>query len=149
MTAETPSLPPAGWYSDPAEAGKARYWTGSTWGPQQQPLPATPYAPALAVQTPALEPSRSGNARGGWSLGLGITAVLLCWVPFLYLITSIAGGIVAIVLGVKGRRLAAQGEATNGGMATTGLVLGIVGLSLAALSAVLGAVLGVLRAVGG
>lgn len=149
MTAETPSLPPAGWYRDPAEAGKTRYWTGTTWGTQQQTIQATPYAPAIAVHAPALEASPSGNARGGWSLGLGITAVLLFWVPFLYLITSIAGGIMAIVLGVKARRLAGQGAATNHGMATTGLVLGIIGLSLAALNGIVGATLGALHALGG
>jgi hypothetical protein len=142
MTAETPSLPPAGWYSDPAEAGKTRYWTGAAWGPQQQPaIPATPYAPAMAAQTPTLNGSESGNSRGGWSLGLGIAAVVLFWVPVLYLATSIAGGIVAIVLGVKGRRLAAQGAATNRGMATTGLVLGSIGLSLAGLNAIVGVIL--------
>src|SRR4051794_5676426 len=112
MATETPSLPPAGWYRDPAEAGKTRYWTGAAWGPQQQPaIPATAYAPDITAQAPTLERSRSGNARGAWALGLGVTAVLLWWVPLLYLLTSVAGGIVAIVQGVKGRRLAAHGAA--------------------------------------
>ena len=50
------------------------------------------------------------------------------------------------MLGNRGRRFAALGIATNRGPATAGLVLGIVGLSLAGLNGLLGAVGGVLRA---
>ena len=26
-------LPPAGWYPDPSDSGRQRYWTGTDWGP--------------------------------------------------------------------------------------------------------------------
>jgi hypothetical protein len=42
-------------------------------------------------------------------------------------------GIVAIVLGVLGRKKAKRGEASNGGMALAGIVLGALGLLLSVL----------------
>ena len=81
----------------------------------------------------------TGNRRGTWALGLGITAVLTVLVPYLYLLTSLVGGVIAIVLGVQGRRLAARGLATNRGQATAGVVLGSIGLALALLGFLLGA----------
>ncbi len=82
---------------------------------------------------------RSGNWRGGWALGLGIAAVVTVVVPYLYLLTSLVGGVVAIVLGIQGRRLAKRGLATNRSQATAGVVLGSFGLALALLGFLLGA----------
>ena len=65
---------------------------------------------------------------------LGILALL----TGLFLVGGLLG-IAAIVLGVLGRKRAARGEATNGGMAVAGIVLGVLGLLLSAL-AVFGAV---------
>jgi hypothetical protein len=59
---------------------------------------------------------------GTASLVLGILGVLGCC-TFLF-------SILAIVFGVQGRKKASQGLATNGGMATAGLILGIVGVAL-------------------
>lgn len=60
------------------------------------------------------------------------------------LITSILGllccpvvlSIVAIIFGRKGKRLAAQGLATNGGVAQAGYIIGIIGLILGVLTIV-------------
>ncbi|HQZ86957.1 MAG TPA: DUF4190 domain-containing protein, partial [Actinomycetota bacterium] len=41
---------------------------------------------------------------------------------------SIILSILALIFGVMGRKKAAQGLATNGGMATAGMVLGIIGV---------------------
>ncbi len=57
---------------------------------------------------------------GTASLVLGILGVLGCC-TFLF-------SILAIIFGVQGRKKASQGLATNGGMATAGLILGIVGV---------------------
>ena len=43
MDDQKPSLPPAGWYPDPSEIGRQRYWNGAEWGFQ---APAAPQAPA-------------------------------------------------------------------------------------------------------
>lgn len=60
---------------------------------------------------------------------LGIASLLLSFIGFLVLplFLAIPGAIVAIVLGVVGRRRARDG-APRGGQALTGLVTGIVGL---------------------
>jgi len=83
--------------------------------------------------------SRGGNRRGAWALGLGIASIVTVLVPYLYLLTSLVGGIVAIVLGVQGRRLAARGLATNRSQATGGVVLGSIGLALGLAGFLLGA----------
>lgn len=54
------------------------------------------------------------------SLVLGIVGILGC--------CTLVPSILAIVFGVLGRKKATQGLATNGGMATAGMILGIVGL---------------------
>ena len=59
---------------------------------------------------------------------LGILALLLGF----FVIGGLLG-IVAIVLGVMGRRRAKRGEATNGGMAIAGIVLGVLSIVLAGL----------------
>lgn len=56
------------------------------------------------------------NQLGNWSIGLAIAGVV-CGFGFLT-------GIPAIILGMKGRRAAAEGRANNGGTATAGLVVG-------------------------
>ncbi|MDP9442314.1 MAG: DUF4190 domain-containing protein [Actinomycetota bacterium] len=77
------------------------------------------------------------------SNGLGVAALVVGIVAFLlaFLLFPIGAllGIVAVVLGVAGRRKAKRGEATNGGLATAGLVLGALALLVAV---VIGLVLG-------
>jgi hypothetical protein len=71
---------------------------------------------------PAHRPARNG---------LGIAALVVGILALFGIITVFGGillGLVAIVLGVLGRGRAKRGEATNGGMATTGIVLGAIAL---------------------
>jgi len=48
-------------------------------------------------------------------------------------------GVVAIILGFLGRGRAKRGEATNGGMALAGIILGVIGVLLTALVIAIGA----------
>jgi hypothetical protein len=64
------------------------------------------------------------NPKATWSLVLGIVSVVLCLCP----ITGIAGGIAAIVLAGQAKRASAASGQEGAGMATAGLVLGIIGL---------------------
>ncbi|PZS34217.1 MAG: hypothetical protein DLM59_05195 [Pseudonocardiales bacterium] len=69
---------------------------------------------------------------------MGIISVCTFWIPLLYLISSVPLGIIATVFGVKGRRLAAQGQATNPGQAQAGIILGSIGLVLCAINLIVG-----------
>src|SRR6266576_2592202 len=65
------------------------------------------------------------------ALVLGIIGTLLCWHPMLVLV-GLPTALVAMVLGIMARKqLAAQGQPT--GMATAGMVLGIVGTTIGGL----------------
>ncbi|UFU04401.1 DUF4190 domain-containing protein [Ruania suaedae] len=66
------------------------------------------------------------NTLGGWSLGLGIGAIVLSCVWIGWLV-----GIGAVVTGFMARKAVAQGRATNGGMALAGLILGFASIAIA------------------
>lgn len=55
------------------------------------------------------------NNLGVWALVLGLVSFFVC---------SIVTGIPAIIVGNKGRKAAAAGEANNGGLALAGVILG-------------------------
>lgn len=67
------------------------------------------------------------NGLGTASLVLGILSVLT--IPTM--VFGVLFGALAVIFGPFGRRRAQRGEATNGGVATTGVVLGAIGLTLA------------------
>jgi hypothetical protein len=56
--------------------------------------------------------------------GLGIASLVVAIVGLLTVFGGILLGIVAVILGVLGRGRAKRGEATNGGVAMAGIVLG-------------------------
>jgi len=79
--------------------------------------------------------------RGPARNGLGIAALVLGVLALLSSLFVIGGllGLVAIVLGVLGRGRAKRGEATNGGMAMAGIVLGVVSVLITAAVLAVGA----------
>ncbi|MFF8017157.1 DUF4190 domain-containing protein [Streptomyces sp. NPDC007929] len=66
--------------------------------------------------------------------GLGIAAMVLgivsCTLFCLYGVVSLITGILAVVFGIKGRKRAEAGVATNHGQAQAGLIMGIIGIIL-------------------
>lgn len=95
--------------------------------------PPSSYSPY--VSTPPGAPGYAGwytssrdNGKGTGALIMGILSIVLCFGSLL----GIGLGIGAVVMGSQGRRAAAAGTANNGGVATAGFVLGIVGLVLSA-----------------
>ncbi len=80
------------------------------------------------------------DSQDGWrqsgaapSNGMGIAALVLGILAFLAILIfplAILLGIAAVVLGVLGRKKASRLEATNGGQAKAGMVLGIVAVVL-------------------
>jgi hypothetical protein len=75
------------------------------------------------------------NGLGTAALVLGILALLSFWT----VLGGIIFGLAAIVLGFIGRSRAKRGEASNGGMALAGAILGIVAVLLTAGVVALGA----------
>ena len=85
--------------------------------PAYPPVPdpyAAPYAPPYVI---GYNPTEK-NSLGIASLVLGIVS---------FFCVGLFAGVVAIILGAQGRKAADEGRATNKGMATAGMILGIVG----------------------
>lgn len=82
-------------------------------GPGQYPVQPGGYVPGMSPY------SMEKNSLGGWALGLGIAGLVCC---------GVFTGIPAIILGYNGMQAADQGRATNKGMATAGLVLGVISI---------------------
>lgn len=132
-----PGAPPrADWYPDPTGRYEYRYFNGVTWTADvsrngvrsvdtaPMPVPGTSQ-PASWVTTPA--PRRSGKATA--ALVLGIVALALSWVPFLFVVGGLCG-ILAIVYGVIARR---ANPPDPRGFAGVGIVLGAASLVVCAL----------------
>jgi len=103
-----------------------------------QPYPGQPYPPQPYGYPPqgygyppgyAYQPAPATSQKAVWALVLGIISLLGC---FCFYIGGFALGIPAVVLGLMARKeiRASQGYQTGGGMATAGLVTGIVGIVL-------------------
>ncbi|WP_039933779.1 DUF4190 domain-containing protein [Streptomyces viridochromogenes] len=111
----------------------------------------TPPAGTGAVPPPPVAPT--GPATGGYGYpgypqggygwpgmppapqnGIGIAAMVLgivsCTLFCLYGVVSLITGILAVVFGIKGRKRAEAGVATNHGQAQAGLIMGIIGIIL-------------------
>lgn len=84
------------------------------------------------------------NGLGVASLVLGVIGVLMCWT----IVFGVVIGVMAIVFGAIGRTRANTGEATNGGQALVGLILGGVALLLTAVMLVVFITLGVRESTG-
>lgn len=114
MTQQTPTAP-AGWYPDPEQPGRQRWWDGQGWGPVA-PMP-TSYASAPSART-----TPKGFAVAALIAGILATASSSSPGAFAPLF-----GLAAIGLGIAGLR-------QRRGIATAGIVLGAIGLLIFATS---------------
>lgn len=85
------------------------------------PPPGQPVAWGTVGPDGRLVAPQNGYAIAALVLGLVGLSSLLCG-------ASVISSILAVVFGIIGRKKAAQGLSTNGGMATAGLVLGVIGV---------------------
>jgi hypothetical protein len=79
-------------------------------------------------------PRNPANGAGLAAMILGIVAVVAAptsW-AIITLPIVVACGVLAVYLGVRGRRHARRGEASNSGQALTGVILGSIALAFAA-----------------
>ncbi|MFI0542143.1 DUF4190 domain-containing protein [Streptomyces sp. WSLK1-3] len=120
----------------------------------EQPAPTPGYGYPAPVPPPPIGPEGPGapvgygypgypqgaQGYGGWAPpmppqnGMGVAAMVLgilsCALFCMYGILSLVLGVLAIVFGVKGRKRAERGEATNHGQAQAGFIMGIIGTIL-------------------
>jgi len=96
--------------------------------------PAGSYSPYLATGqvpgAPGWYASSRDNGKGTGALIMGILSIVFCAGSLL----GIGLGIGAVIMGSQGRRAVAGGTADNGGVATTGYVLGIIGIVLSVIA---------------
>ncbi|MEU0369470.1 DUF4190 domain-containing protein [Streptomyces sp. NPDC006283] len=106
--------------------------------------PSLPQPPAAGFGAPdpygAGYPGYPGYGQAGWQQtpanGMGITAMVLGILSVclfcLYGVVGIVLGVLALIFGILGRKRAQRGEATNGGMALAGIILGACGIVIGA-----------------
>ena len=121
------AAPPAGDQPTPPPAYGAppAYGSPPVYG---APPPASPppYGAPLPYGTP------SGPLTGGRRNGMGVAALVLGILGAFCLFWTVIAPALGVVFGVVGRRRAKRGEASNGGVALAGAILGGVGLLFAA-----------------
>ncbi len=107
--------PPAGWYDDPAEPGRQRYWDGGAWTTETRDGTADLPPPHISGAGPA-----KINGFAVASLVLGIL-----WVWFI-------GSLLAVIFGhIALGQIKRAADAERGrGLAIAGLVLGYLGIGL-------------------
>lgn len=107
------AYPPAGWYEDPEDPSRQRFWSGTEWTDERR-LPPTP-------------PATSAGGFAVTALVLGIVGTLLAFVPLIGMLGFLLGAS-AVIFGILARTRSVT-EATA--MATAGIVLGAVAMVLA------------------
>lgn len=98
---------------------------------QQQPYQQQPYQP---YQPPQRNP-QDGRGFSIASLVIGCCSIVFCWTPALNLIL-LACGIIAVIMGTMGRKKSIMAYGKASGLATAGLVLGIIGTAITGIGAV-------------
>ncbi|WP_405805765.1 DUF4190 domain-containing protein [Streptomyces sp. NBC_00210] len=114
----------------------------ATPGPYGYPAPSTPQ-PGVGDPYGGYPgyPGYQNYGQTGWQAapanGMGITAMVLGILSVclfcLYGIVAVVLGVLALIFGILGRKRAQRGEATNGGMALAGIILGSVGIAIGAI----------------
>ncbi|MGC5038020.1 DUF4190 domain-containing protein [Streptomyces sp. DT190] len=125
------SMPSAAGFTPPA--GTPSYDTSGTVA-----VPPPPVAPGGPGSYGYPGYPQSGYGWPGMPMapqnGMGIAAMVLgivsCTLFCLYGVVSLVTGILAVVFGIKGRKRAEAGVATNHGQAQAGLIMGIIGIIL-------------------
>ncbi|MEO3977336.1 DUF4190 domain-containing protein [Streptomyces sp. CAU 1734] len=122
--------PPTGAYGYPAAPGGQHppAGPGDTHGMTHSAYPAYPGYPGYAQQGLGWQPPMApSNGQGTAAMVLGILAVaFFCFAG----VPGIVFGALALTFGILGRKRARRGEATNDGMALSGIILGSIGLVL-------------------
>ena len=103
--------------------------------PQSPPSPPPPPPPPQYGAYPGGYPPPPPAAYPGYpppptapKNGLGIAALVVAIIALISVFGGVVLGVVAVILGFLGWNRAKRGEATNGGMAVAGIVLGFLSI---------------------
>lgn len=113
-----------------------RYWDGSKWTGSVSQSPAGPGTKPETVTTESGEQQTvyvraAGNGMAVAALVCGIVGAIVGLIPILFFI-ALPLGILAVIFGFVGRgRVKKQPEAGRKGMATAGIVTGVIAVILA------------------
>ncbi len=100
---------------------------------EETPVVAEVNTPAEAE--PVVAEVNNGKGYSIAALVLGILGIIGGWFPVVCYFTTVCA-ILGIIFGVKGRKMSIEAEGKASGLATAGLVLGIIGTAFAALGLV-------------
>lgn len=102
----------------------------------------TPVAETPVVEAPVVETPTVVDNGKNWSIAalvLGILGIVGGAIPVICYFTTVCA-ILGIIFGVKGRKMSVVAEGKSSGLATAGLVLGIIGTAFAVLGLICTAV---------
>jgi hypothetical protein len=119
--------PPAGWHDDPQDPTQLRYWDGQQWTEHRSPKAGQAAAPAITpvpgaapVGQVGVQPVAVSKQKNN---GMAVASLVLSLVSLLLWPAAILG----VIFGFVARsQLAERPHETGGGMATAGIVCGIV-----------------------
>ncbi|HLL88961.1 MAG TPA: GYF domain-containing protein [Tepidisphaeraceae bacterium] len=126
----------------PADAPPPQETAAPPWHAPQQPTPGTVADAPMGYYNPSAGYGPKPQTMAITSLCLGIGSFVLCAVPYLNLLTW-AGAVCAILFGVVARNRVARGEEEGGGMALTGIILGVTHLLLIVVAVIILIIFGV------
>jgi hypothetical protein len=136
-TPNDPAAPPP---PPPGAPGTSPYGEGA---PGTSPYAAAPpYGAPPGQPAPYAAAPYDGQAGTGPRNGLGTAALVLGIVAIPGILTVVLGvllGLLALIFGIIGRKRAARREATNGGAALAGAILGGVALAISIILVAVGA----------
>ncbi|AXE88977.1 DUF4190 domain-containing protein [Streptomyces sp. Go-475] len=90
------------------------------------PQGGTGYQAGAGYGWPGMQPA----PQNGMGIAAMVLGIISCTLFCLYGVVSLVTGILAVVFGIKGRKRAEAGVATNHGQAQAGLIMGIIGIIL-------------------
>lgn len=127
---------PAGWYPDPENHDRERYWDGAQWT-EDTPVPVQ-RSGTISAPRPRAEVVTHGprNGLGPTALLLGIVGVLFGLFPATFFVAAPLG-VTGFLLGRAGHRRCMLGSATNGRVAMAGSVISGAAVVLACIGAVI------------
>jgi hypothetical protein len=122
MSNSAPTVPPPGWYLDPATPGVQRWWSGAGWTEHAAPVAIAPAQPRGLEPIDLLVPRPHTFGPRGLIWGI-ITFILP--VAILPAVLALVFSIPALVTARNARRL---GQPASTAMPLAGLILGSVSL---------------------